>query len=493
MWPGVARGQGHEADGGTRRGALAITESDLRRHVFVIADDSMGGRDTPSPGLELTARYIAEEFRKAGVRPAGDSSGYLQRYPIATKVTDVASTVRFQVGDTRLDVTLGRDARWTMGPRTGRPIAATTVLLAGPLGPDVTRSISVKGRTILWAIDYTQPLGAQLTALDSLVAQHPAALVLLSNRDSASFAARVELQLKPSVVVGIPPVTGPVVVEVHERAVGAVLAAVGTSVEELRHANAPVVRDLPELMIVTTVRESVQHQVTAPNVVGILEGSDPVLRNEFVVCSAHMDHVGIRKNVAGDSIWNGADDDASGTAAIVELAKALAVAPPRRSVLFVTVSGEEKGLWGSDHFTAHPPVPIDRMVADINLDMIGRNWKDTIVVIGKEHSTLGARLERVNAQHPELGLQAIDDIWPQESFYFRSDHFNFARRGVPILFFFNGTHADYHEPSDSPDKIDYEKEARIVRLVYYLVQDVASDAERPRWNPESYKKIVIPR
>ncbi|HSJ76427.1 MAG TPA: M28 family peptidase, partial [Gemmatimonadales bacterium] len=127
---------------------------------------------------------------------------------------------------------------------------------------------------------------------------------------------------------------------------------------------------------------------------------------------------------------------------------------------------------------------------DINIDMIGRNWRDTIVAIGKEHSNLGATLERVNRAHPELGMTAIDDRWPAERFYFRSDHYNFARRGVPILFFFNGVHEDYHEVSDSPDKIDSEKESRILKLLFYLGQDIANAPQRPEWNPESYKEIV---
>jgi len=135
-------------------------------------------------------------------------------------------------------------------------------------------------------------------------------------------------------------------------------------------------------------------------------------------------------------------------------------------------------------------VPLAGIVADLNTDMVGRNWRDTIAVIGKEHSDLGATLNRVSAAHPELRMRAIDDIWPQENFYFRSDHYNFARKGVPILFFFNGTHDDYHEVSDSPDKIDAEKEARIVKLVFYLGLDIANASQRPKWNPESYRRIV---
>ena len=310
---------------GVRRGLETIIPADVKKRIEIIADDSMGGRDTPSPGLEATARYIASEFQRFGLSPAGDRGSFVQRYPLPTG----------QPGQTR---------------------------------------------------------------------------------------------------------------------------------------------------------------VTAPNVVGLLEGTDPVLRNEYIVLSAHMDHVGYGRPVNGDSIYNGADDDASGTAGVLELAEALSRpgARPKRSVLFLTVSGEEHGLWGSAYFSEHAPVPTSQIVANLNIDMIGRNWKDTIVVIGKEHSDLGATLNRVNRAHPELGMSAIDDLWPDENFYFRSDHYNFARKGIPALFFFNGTHPDYHGPDDEPDRIDAEKQARIVRLIYLITQEVGNAAQKPQWNPESYKKIVRP-
>lgn len=233
---------------------------------------------------------------------------------------------------------------------------------------------------------------------------------------------------------------------------------------------------------------------TAPNVVGLLPGSDPTLQGEYVVYSAHIDHVGVGPPTLAspDSIYNGADDDASGTATVMEVAEAMAALDPgpRRSILFVMVSGEERGLWGSDWFASHPPVPVTDMVANFNADMVGRNWTDTIVAIGKEHSSLGETLNEVNRAHPELGMTAIDDPWPEERFYFRSDHFNFARRGVPVLFFFNGTHEDYHQPSDQVEKIDGEKAARIGRLLFYLGLEVADADERPRWDPDSRARIV---
>jgi hypothetical protein len=283
----------------------------------------------------------------------------------------------------------------------------------------------------------------------------------------------------------------PPFVEVSEAAVAAVLRAAGLDLRAVRADTTPVFRELPRLRATVELRDSVLQSLTAPNTIGILEGSDPKLRHEYLVYSAHMDHIGVSPGQP-DSINNGADDDASGTTGVIELAQAFSRpgARPKRSIIFLTVSGEEKGLWGSRYFTEHPPVPIDRIVADLNMDMIGRNWRDTIVAIGREHSDLGKTLERVNRAHPELGMTAVDDRWPEERFYFRSDHYNFARKGVPILFFFNGVHEDYHEPSDEPHKVNALKESRILRLVFYLGTEVANRTARPRWNPESFREIV---
>src|SRR5690606_30249713 len=167
-----------------------------------------------------------------------------------------------------------------------------------------------------------------------------------------------------------------------------------------------------------------------PNVAGMLPGSDPVLRNTYVVVSAHIDHTGICAPGSPDPICNGADDDASGTSAIMELAEAFSQLPvaPKRSIIFLGVSGEEKGLLGSSYFADNPTVPIEKIVANVNIDMIGRNNPDSVVVIGKTYSSLGPLLEQINTQHPELRMTTSDDLWPEQRFFFRSDHFNFARR-----------------------------------------------------------------
>jgi Zn-dependent M28 family amino/carboxypeptidase len=232
-------------------------------------------------------------------------------------------------------------------------------------------------------------------------------------------------------------------------------------------------------------------QARAPNVIAILPGSDPVLRNEYVVLSAHMDHIGVTAPVNGDSINNGADDDGSGTTGILEVARAFQSMSvrPKRSIIILHVSGEEKGLLGSEWFSEHPTVPLDHVVADINIDMIGRNNPDSVVVIGKTYSSLGATANAVQRAHPDLHLTLSDDIWPQERFFFRSDHFNFARKEVPAIFFFSGVHADYHRPSDEVQKIDFDKLTRIARMAFFVAWDVANAPQRPTWDPRGLQEV----
>jgi Zn-dependent M28 family amino/carboxypeptidase len=278
-----------------------------------------------------------------------------------------------------------------------------------------------------------------------------------------------------------------------------VLRAAGEDVAALLAPGAaPLVRALPGFTATIDVRRSVVGTASAPNTIGILEGSDPRLRNEYVFFTGHMDHIGVPSSGEGctpagaDSICNGADDDGSGAIGVVELAQAFSrLNPrPRRTLVFMTVSGEERGLWGSSYYTSHPEVPLAETVADLNTDMIGRNPADGVMAIGKEHSSLGTLVDSIAARHPELGIRVIGDTMPQERLFFRSDHYNFARKGVPILFFTTGLHADYHRPTDSVEKIDGDQEARILRLVFYLGLDVANAAQRPTWNPESRRQIV---
>jgi hypothetical protein len=221
------------------------------------------------------------------------------------------------------------------------------------------------------------------------------------------------------------------------------------------------------------------------NVIARLPGSDPVMRNEYVVIGAHFDHVGIRTPVAGDSIYNGADDNGSGTAGVIELAEAFAglATPPRRSILFVLFSGEERGLLGSRYYAGSQEAPIGQVVAMINLDMIGRNWTDRVAAVYQIDSDIFDRADRVADAHPELDMDLLIDPWPAENLVNRSDQAPFIPYGVPVLFLTSGLHEDYHQASDEADKLDYEKTARLARLVFWIGWEFAEAAEPPGFYP----------
>lgn len=481
------------------RAAATITAADIQRRINIIADDSMMGRSTPSPGLEKTAQYVADQFKRLGLKPGGERDSYFQRYVIAQRrISPTASHVGFMIHGKRVRVDLDRNARFAFGAVPVGRVHAPAVLLGGAYTAEDASHLQVKGKAVLVVMDYRKPLTPVIQqAIFGVREAGAVGIILLSNRDSATFADRVAGQAVVRVGVDGAEEFPLPVVEVHERALGEVLTEAGISADAIRASATAVTRDLPDLTIGFGLEDQVLDSASAPNTIGILEGSDPKLRNEYLVYSAHMDHVGTTGGGqcsarGADTICNGADDDGSGTVSVIELAEAFSQpgARPKRSVIFMTVSGEEKGLWGSRYFSDHPTVPLAQVVANLNLDMVGRNWTDTIVAIGKEHSDLGATLDRVGQRHPELRMAPIDDRWPEENFYFRSDHYNFARKGVPILFFFNGVHPDYHQVSDSPDKIDSEKQSRIAQLLFYLGQEIANNPVRPKWNPESYSKIV---
>jgi Zn-dependent M28 family amino/carboxypeptidase len=221
--------------------------------------------------------------------------------------------------------------------------------------------------------------------------------------------------------------------------------------------------------------------VKSVNVIARLTGSDPALRQEHLVIGAHFDHLGVGFPVAGDSIYNGADDNASGTTAVLELAEAFATldTPPRRSILFVFFSAEERGLLGSRHFVTTPEAPMGDVAAMINLDMIGRNWTDTVAAVYQLNSDIFERATRVAEARPELGMNLLTDPWPGENLVNRSDQAPFIPYGIPVLFLTSGLHVDYHRPSDEADRLDYEKTARLARLVFWIGWEFAEAEEPP--------------
>lgn len=483
------------ASASVQRAVQTITTEDIRRRIGIIADDSMRGRDTPSPELDEVAAYLAGEYRRLRLEPKGDDGRYQQRYPLdRVQVVAESSMVMLHGGG---DGTLayGKDFIFGDNQFESGDYAGELVLVSGSVaGALPADTATLAGKMVILA---SAPRNRG--EWQRVRAWKAAGVIMGRSSPDSDWAQLVSRTTRPQLRDPSRRIGPPLVMAIRAATLQGLVTRLGADLAAAQSAGTFAVKPLGGQFHVHARIQRVE-QNSAPNVVAMLEGSDPQLKNEYIVFSAHMDHVGVAgprgtggcSAQGGDSICNGADDDASGTVAVVELAEAFAQLTPRpkRSIIFLNVSGEEKNLWGSGYFAEHSPVPVENIVANLNIDMVGRNWKDTIVVIGKEHSDLGATLNRVAAAHPELNMLPIDDIWPQENFYFRSDHYNFARKGVPILFFFSGTHPDYHRPGDSPDRIDAEKESRLTRLIFYLGLEVANAAARPKWNPDSYKRIA---
>ena len=282
------------------------------------------------------------------------------------------------------------------------------------------------------------------------------------------------------------------IVGLSSTSAAALLAEVGLDLTALRESPPTNAISLDGItMNVAAPFEVSAH--TPPNVVGMVRGSDPELRNEYIVYTAHFDHVGVGiPDESEDSIYNGADDNASGTSVLLETAAAFAALEvlPARSVIFLAVSGEEKGLLGSEHYSENPTVPIEAIIMNINLDMVGRNHPDTVIGIGRQYTNLGPLTDRVLREHPDIGFTVIEDPKPEEQGFFRSDHLHFVNKDIPAIFFSAGfDHEDYHKPSDEVELIDAEKAARVGRLVFHLGALVAGGTVDPEWTEEGLAEV----
>lgn len=476
----------------------SIDEADFLNKVWVIAHDSMMGRANPSPGLDMTAQWIAEEFERYGLNPGGDGQSFIQNYHIGETATDFEASSAQVTGGPALE--FGTDLNFMRGSGAGE-VTGTAVVLAGDLaGAQDLPAEQIAGKHIfIVPTAAAAPTGRRRTRFPSgMMDAEPASVIFVDQSSDEDWEIAVERardQRQPILPWSDESDGGLAMLSIRQGSLEPLLAAHGIQLSQLTAGGGGQISliEVPDLEISISTVVQDMGGFDMPNTVGILEGSDPELKNEYIVFSGHMDHVGVgQPNEAGDSIRNGADDDGSGTIAVVELAEAFAMLaePPKRSMIFLAVSGEESGLWGSRFFAENPGVSPDQLVANLNADMISRNARDTIVVIGKEHSDLGETMNRVNEAHPELNLTASDDIWPEENFYRRSDHFNFARRGVPVLFFFCGTTEDYHGVDDEVEKMDITKATNVTRLMFYLGLELGNAVGRPQWSPDSYAEIV---
>ena len=505
----------------SQRGADTITAAQLKDYLSFIASDEMEGRDTPSRGLDTTAKFLAMNLSHWGFKPAGDDGSYFQKIALSRDVIDKAET-RAQLNDQPL--VLGDDYIPSARPAD---VAAAQMVFAGngwfvkAKNIDAYKGIDAKGKiAVIFGPPNGFPSGIRnsdltgkrgedwMNVAEYAQKQGVAAIVIVPDFQYLANWDRNRSRMTERGITKVDKFQSPAGTQIPQIVISPRVANVlfqgekqnAPSIFETVYAAQPLepfaLNPGKKLSLAVKVKSD---PATTQNVVAVFEGSDPLLKNEYVALGAHYDHVGIGIPVNGDAIYNGADDDGSGTTALLAIAEALAKAStrPKRSVLFVWHAGEEKGLWGSRYFTDYPTIPLDKIVTQINIDMIGRSKKEgdtnprnrelsgpnEIYVIGSKmmSTELGELTESVNKQYLNVTYDyRYDDPGDPNRFFFRSDHFNYARKGIPIVFFFDGEHEDYHRPGDSVDKIDFQKMEKIVRTIYMTLWEVASRSTRPK-------------
>lgn len=472
-----------------RQAALdRIEPGSLKTHVSFLASDALGGRDTPSLGLDIAAEYIAAQFRGAGLEPAGDD-GFFQTARWMVSAPDPTQFVcELRLGTQELAIPTNQISLFVQGTIE---INAAPLLRVDPAQPgavDALTAEAVAGKALV--VQAPPPL-ANPEDSNATRAQARNLQRLISRARDLKAQAVVTLQSSPDAGSGLPrgrlidpesrgafarpqPRTAPtpVAITVHDPEA---IAALGRA-ENLDHATLTLKLGPP-----------VERPVTLRNVAGILRGSDPNLKNSYVIVSAHYDHVGMG-GAGPDRIFNGANDDASGTAMVVELARALAGSPvrPRRSILFLTFFGEELGLLGSRYYGRHPLLPLDQTIAMINLEQVGRTddsegpQLQRASLTGFDFSEVGARL---SAAGSAIGVEIFKHPRNSDSFFGRSDNQALADQGIPahtlcVAF----VYPDYHLPGDHWDKLDYDNMALIGRAVALGLLELADNAAPPAWN-----------
>ncbi len=500
-------------------GADTITASQIRDYLSFIASDGMEGRDTPSRGLDMTAQFLAMNVSRWGLKPAGDAGSYFQKIALRRDLIDRTET---KAAFNKQALALGVDYI-----PFSRPVEVTAPMVFGGNGwfiksknIDAYKGVDPRGKiVIVFSTLDSYPRGIGRSDLEgtrgvdwmnpSEYAQKMGAVALVSVPDFQFLANwernRSRITERGGLVVEKFQTTAPAQTPglyVSPRIANALFQGEKKNATAIYEAiyGGQVVEPFAlneEKTLTINVRVTSDANSTQ-NVVAVFEGSDPVLKNEYVALGAHYDHVGIGAPQNGDSIYNGADDDASGTTALLVIAEALAKAKtrPKRSVLFVWHAGEERGLWGSRYFTDFPTVPLAAIVTQINIDMIGRSKKEGdatprnsalsgpngIYVIGSKlmSTELGEITEGVNRQYLNLTYDyRYDDPNDPNRYFSRSDHYNYVRKGIPIVFFFDGEHEDYHRPGDSADKIDYQKMEKVTRTIYMTLWEIANRPKRP--------------
>jgi hypothetical protein len=465
----------------------AIREADLKRDLYVMAGDAMRGREAGTIDEMRASIWSADEFEKIGLQPLGDMGTWFQWWNMRrTRISSGSSSVH--LGGRPL-------ALWTdVTPttNTAADVSGATLFLAD--FRDTT--VDVRGRIVVTPLvppppatirsttntpDYNYTRAA-LGPIGSALTRRGAAAVIVGADSGAERAfgpvAIVQARGAYDVVGGAPRFVRPP----NPGQPAAPPAPTPVPILLVHQRELPALRD-GQTADIRLRAESFEYP--SVNVIGVVRGTDPVLRDEYVLFSSHQDHDGVRYTVDGDSIWNGADDNATTSVALLAIARAFKRQPAKRSALFIFHGAEERGLLGSRYHAAHPVVPLDKIVAVLNGDMLGRNHPDTAALMGSQppHRNSSALVQMAIDANRATSRFVIDSLWDRpahpEGWYFRSDHVPYAERKVPALFFSSNLHSDYHTPRDEPKTIDYGKLTRIAKWMYMTGWIAANAKERP--------------
>jgi hypothetical protein len=467
--------------------AASITEEDLKTHLYIIAGPEMEGRETATEGQRKAAAYLEEQFKKLGLLP-GNNGSYQMSFPVY-KDSLIGSQMKINGQDYSLYQDFQPNPRMT---RNGDYYFSEVVFAGHGLvdgSRDDYNGLTVKGKAVVILdgapADYKSEQKGMMAPsglygkYQKAVEKGAAAVLIVSNdfpRRAGAAPANMYVNLyaaeQNAALYNIS-------AKAAEQLIGSDWTAISGSA---KNAASPAKVYKANLML--QLSKQVQF-LESTNVLGYVEGSDK--KDEWLVVTAHYDHLGKRGNV----IYYGADDDGSGTVGVVEMAEAFAKAKaaghgPRRNIMFMAVSGEEKGLWGSAWYGDHPSVPLEKTTANLNIDMIGRvdterKTADTlnyVYVVGddKLSTELKPLSEGANKKYSKMVLDyKFNDPNDRNRIYFRSDHYNFARKGVPVIFYYDGMlQADYHKPTDTPDKINYTLLKKRAQLVFYTAWEMAN-------------------
>jgi hypothetical protein len=474
-----------------------ITEKNMSKNLHVLASDEYEGRETGKRGQKMAAQYIMQQFKDAGIPPYKDTT-YLQEFPVNVILPAPAEIsinginykgnkdyynypgLSEQKTTTNNIVFLGYGIEENNYNEYLEDINNKVVMILSgePYNEDSISIITGKKTPSLWSTYYRAKSEKirEKGALALFIVVDDVEKEIVENKHRLERPAMV----KNNTLVQMP------VIYISTAMADAILkkTSVKKIKEKISKTGKPLTKTAKADVSIRVVNTS--QKIMTENVLGYVSGSD--LKEEIIVVTAHYDHLG----KDGDVVFNGADDDGSGTVAVIELAKAFAKAKqegrgPRRSMLFMTVSGEEKGLLGSAYYSEHPEFPLEKTICDLNIDMIGRvDEKHTgnsnyIYLIGadKLSSELHAISEKMNKLYSNLELDyTYNDEKDKNRFYYRSDHYNFAKKGIPVIFYFNGVHSDYHKETDEVEKIDFQKMEKITRLVFFTAWELANRNER---------------